>query len=55
MEKLPVRSRVPYRCYQGSVVLLDTPQAAPGCITGAHMKQQQWISQRAVQRLVASW
>ena len=34
-------SRVPYRRSQGSVILLDTPQTAPGCITGAHMKQQQ--------------
>jgi len=43
MKKTYLRSRVPYHCSQDSIILLDTPQTAPGCITGAHMKQQHWI------------
>lgn len=46
-------SRVPCQCSQGSVIL-DTPQAAPGYISGAHVKQQQWIIV-TIQGLVLSW
>lgn len=33
---------VPYCCSQGSVILLDNPQTAPSCTTGAHTREQQW-------------
>jgi len=41
IEKKIVCASVSHCCSLGPVILLDTPQAAPGCIVGAHMKQQQ--------------
>lgn len=39
-----LHSTVSNCCSQGSVILLDTPQAVSGCIVGAHVKQQQQMS-----------